>query len=195
MPWLIQVPKSGLMTLGYDVCHDPKSKGASWGALVATMDLKKGNNQFFSAVDRHTKDAEMSNHLATNIGKAVNQYFEVNGCLPEGILLYRDGVGDGQIPYVAENELDVIKNTLKAIYSKAGSPDDFVVPFAYIVVTKRLNTRIFFNERNPEPGTCVDDIITLPERYVLLFCSNSSKFFIQFIKIHFNFVYIATISI
>lgn len=158
------------MTIGYDVCHDPKSKGASWGALVATMDLKKKNNQFFSAVDRHTKDSEMSNHLATNIGKAVKQYMEINGALPEGILLYRDGVGDGQIPYVVQNELNVIKETLKQIYVSSGHGEENV-PFAYIIVTKRLNTRIFFNERNPEPGTCVDDVITLPERYVIFFSS------------------------
>lgn len=53
IPWLIEVPISGLMTVGYDVCHDPKDKRASWGALVATMDLKKRNNEFFSAVNRH----------------------------------------------------------------------------------------------------------------------------------------------
>lgn len=76
------------------------------------------------------------------------------------------------------------------------------VKFTYLVVTKRINTRIFFNkvhfliqtiqinptksinrkinflfQRNPHPGTCVDDIITLPERYdffivrIFIFCT------------------------
>lgn len=40
-----------------------------------------------------------------------------------------------------------------------------------IVVTKRIHTRIFRpgmapnSEKNPPPGTIVDDVITLPERY------------------------------
>lgn len=54
LPWMIDMPLTGLMTIGYDVCHDPKDKKASWGAVVATMDLKKRNCQFFSAVNRHT---------------------------------------------------------------------------------------------------------------------------------------------
>lgn len=56
IPWMIEVPISGLMTVGYDVCHDPKDKRASWGAMVATMDLKKRNNEFFSTVNRHDKN-------------------------------------------------------------------------------------------------------------------------------------------
>lgn len=74
---------------------------------------------------------------------------------------FRDGVGDGQIRYVQENELVAIKNSLKEAYAKCGQGE---VPFLYMIVTKRINTRIFFDRKNPPPGTCVDDIITLPER-------------------------------
>lgn len=43
--------------------------------------------------------------------------------------------------------------------------------FAYIVVSKRINTRIFNktgNKRyeNPVSGTVIDDDVTLPERYI-----------------------------
>lgn len=61
LPWMIDMPLTGLMTIGYDVCHDPKDKKASWGAVVATMDLKKKNCQFFSAVNRHT-NTEVNNN-------------------------------------------------------------------------------------------------------------------------------------
>lgn len=155
------MPVSGLMTFGYDVCHDPKNKSLSWGALVATMDLKKANNQFFTAVNRHKNGEELSNYMKFNIAKAVEQFFEINQCLPERILFFRDGVGDGQLAYVNEVEVTAIKETLKAVYTKYNLPE---VPFMYIIVTKRVNTRIFFNRANPDPGTCIDDIITLPER-------------------------------
>lgn len=26
LPWIIDMPLTGLMTIGYDVCHDPKDK-------------------------------------------------------------------------------------------------------------------------------------------------------------------------
>jgi aubergine-like protein len=34
----------------------------------------------------------------------------------------------------------------------------------FIVVNKRINTRLFYDGQNPPPGTVVDDVITLPER-------------------------------
>jgi aubergine len=35
---------------------------------------------------------------------------------------------------------------------------------SFIIVSKRINTRVFHREDNPPPGTVVDDCITLPER-------------------------------
>lgn len=155
------MPVSGLMTFGYDVCHDPSDKAKSWGALVATMDLKQANSEFFTALNSHRNGEELSNHLAENVCKAVNQFGRLNGVLPERIMFFRDGVGEGQIQYVHENEVNAIKNALKTVYESMGKPE---VPFLYMIVTKRVNTRIFFDRKNPDPGTCVDDVITFPER-------------------------------
>jgi aubergine-like protein len=55
----------------------------------------------------------------------------------------------------------LIKNKLDEIYKVATAGE---VKFCYIVVNKRLNTRIFNNGNNPGSGTVVDDVITLPER-------------------------------
>jgi aubergine-like protein len=56
----------------------------------------------------------------------------------------------------------LIKNKLDEIYKAAAA--DGNVKFCYIVVNKRINTRIFNNGNNPGSGTVVDDVITLPER-------------------------------
>lgn len=160
------MPVSGLMTFGYDVCHDPADKSKSWGALVATMDLKQANSEFFTALNNHRNGEELSNHLAENVCKAVKQFQQLNGVLPERILFFRDGVGEGQIEYVFANEVVAVKNALKTVYETCGKTE---VPFLYMVVTKRVNTRIFFDRRNPDPGTCVDDVITFPERFVCSF--------------------------
>lgn len=196
LPWMIDMPLTNLMTIGYDVCHDPKDKKASWGAVVATMDLKKRNCQFFSAVNRHTNNEvqknkyesfwirffnfsfitasfdlqEMSNFLSANIAKALQKFYEINGTLPSRILFFRDGVGDGQvslisiflfcllrntnsffelltqIAYVYNQELLAIRNKMKDVYMNLGFSDD--IKFAYMIVTKKVNTRFFFNQVN-----------------------------------------------
>lgn len=156
------MPVSGLMTFGYDACHDPSDKSKSWGALVATMDLKQANSEFFTALNSHRSGEELSNHLAENVSKAVHQFQRLNGVLPERIMFFRDGVGEGQIQSVRDIEVKYIKDALKKVYEAAGKTE---VQFLYMVVTKRVNTRIFFDRRNPDPGTCVDDVITFPERY------------------------------
>ena len=44
-----------------------------------------------------------------------------------------------------------------------GSPDE--VKLAFIVVTKKINTRFFCRGENPPPGTVVDDVVTDPSKY------------------------------
>ena len=54
--------------------------------------------------------------------------------LPDRILIYRDGVGDGQISQVHDYEVEAILNALKELY---GEPPKL----ALIIVTKRIGTR------------------------------------------------------
>lgn len=55
----------GLMVIGFDVCHDSKQKGKSFGAMVAS--LNKPMSRYFSAVSHHGTGEELSNDLALNI--------------------------------------------------------------------------------------------------------------------------------
>lgn len=98
LAWLIDIPIAGLMTFGFDVCHDARDKKKSYGALVATLDLKR-SNKFFSAVSSHTNGEELTNEMVLNINKAIREYRDTHGTLPARLVFYRDGVGDGQIPY------------------------------------------------------------------------------------------------
>ncbi|XP_054282186.1 piwi-like protein Siwi [Macrosteles quadrilineatus] len=155
-PWSVQMPLGGLMTIGFDVCHDSKQKGKSFGAMVAS--LNKPMSRYFSAVSHHSTGEELSNDLALNIVKALESYKKHNGTFPSHILIYRDGVGDGQIPYVFEHEVVNIQRAISEVIGQAPK-------LAFIVVSKRINTRLFSERGNPRPGTVVDDVITLPERY------------------------------
>lgn len=169
-PWFIKLPLSGLMVVGYDASKDTKQKSQTFGALVASMDMRE-STAYFSAVSPHRDQTEMSNDLALNMTKALKQYRERHGRLPGKILFYRDGVGDGQLHHVVENEIKNLVAKLEKVYEQV----DEKLRIAVVVVNKRLNTRLFKNERNPQPGTVVDDVITLPERYDFFLVSQSVR--------------------
>ncbi|KAM8717614.1 hypothetical protein ACLKA7_004331 [Drosophila subpalustris] len=171
-PWMIQMPLNGLMTVGFDVCHSSKNKNKSYGALVATMDINT-STRYYSSVTEHMKGQELSDQMSLNMTCALKAYREHHGTLPERILFYRDGVGEGQLYQVFNTEVKFLKDQLDKIYKSAGKEEG--CRLAFIVVAKRINTRYFVNKRNPEPGTVVDDIITLPEYYDFFLVSQCVK--------------------
>lgn len=169
MPWNVDVNMTNCMFLGFDVCHDTRDRSRSYGALVATMDLKSANtdpkrpSRFFSCVTPHTNGEELSNNLPLSVIKAIKQYQEIHKKLPDRLLFYRDGVGEGQTNFVYEHELTHLRRALQEYYVEKP------VKLAFVIVSKRINTKFFVGDqrdaRNVPAGTVVDDVVTLPERY------------------------------
>lgn len=161
-PWLVSIPMKGMMTVGIDVSRDTKDKKVSWGALVASMDLTNITKEsYFSCVSRHQDQNDFTTQLAVDVIRALRAFREHNGAYPSKIVLYRDGVGDGQLEYVYHTELAEIKSKLEQVYAENSAQ----LKFVFIIVSKKVNTRIFGrDEKNPPSGTVVDTKITLPER-------------------------------
>ncbi|XP_074036820.1 piwi like RNA-mediated gene silencing protein aubergine isoform X2 [Leptinotarsa decemlineata] len=158
-PWSLNIPLSNLMVVGYDVCRDTANRGRSFAGMVASLD--RNATRYFNHVSEHRLEEELSDNFAAFLALACNKYNEVNEVYPEKILIYRDGVGDGQLPYVIEHEVENIKKKLTETLYKNND-----LKMAFVVVSKRINTRIFTDiGENPPSGTVVDDVITLPERY------------------------------
>ncbi|BFF94970.1 protein piwi [Drosophila madeirensis] len=160
-PWMIELPLSGLMTIGFDIAKSARDRRKAYGALVASMDLQR-NSTYFSTVSECSAFDVLSNNLWPMIAKALRQYQREHDKLPARILFYRDGVSAGSLKQLFEYEVKDIVEKLDTEYKRANSAPPML---AYIVVTKSCNTRFFNNGRNPPPGTVVDDIVTLPERY------------------------------
>lgn len=158
-PWLTPIPMKGTMTIGYDVSVDTVSKNTTFGALVATMDLKE-QVKFFSAVSSSQDTGGLTNDFSLNVVRALRAYQEEHKSVPEKIFIYRGGVGDGQLGYVRDIEVKAIEDKLNEVYRSLEKEYKMI----FIIVNKRINTRIFANRDNPPAGTIVDDIITLPER-------------------------------
>ncbi|XP_044315488.1 protein piwi isoform X1 [Drosophila rhopaloa] len=160
-PWMIELPLSGLMTIGFDIAKSTRDRKRAYGALVASMDLQQ-NSTYFSTVSECSAFDVLSNTLWPMIAKALRQYSREHKKLPTRIVFYRDGVSSGSLKQLFEYEVKDIVEKLDAEYKRASSEPP---QLAYIVVTKSMNARFFANGQNPPPGTVVDDVVTLPERY------------------------------
>ena len=122
------------MVIGFDTYHDSEKSGLSCGGFVAS--LNKSLTRYYSQAifqSRHEelvsglkamyqgKAAELPCHpglfpvmiCMSTIGSslyvaALKKFHEVNKTLPKKIVIYRDGVGDGQLQAVFDHELKQI---------------------------------------------------------------------------------------
>ena len=111
--------------------------------------------------------------------------------LPDRILVYRDGVGDGQLQYIHEHELPQINAYIAS--EKLRTPG-WEPTLAYTVLKKRINQRFFRtnevnsrnislllkniqngDEDNPYPGTIVDSKITRRDMFDFLLVSQKVR--------------------
>ncbi|CAG0881040.1 unnamed protein product [Cyprideis torosa] len=169
--WRVQIPVKGLMICGYDAYHDSKLKGQSVGAVVVSLDA--GCTQYYSTATYHEAREEISTKFKICMEKCLDAYHAFNGNYPEKIIVYRDGVGEGQLEIVKQYEVAAISSVM---HQKTGLPPKL----AFIVVSKRINTRLFAIDGrgtyvNPQPGTVVDDVITCPEFYDFFLVSQSVR--------------------
>jgi len=161
-----------LMVVGYDTHHDGIRKGHSVGGFVCSLNASL--SRYYSRVSFHQNHEEMSNNFAANFSHGLQAYHKFNGKLPERIVIYRDGVSEGQIEHVYDYEMVQIKEAIKKI---AGEEQ---VKLAFCIVTKRVNARFMerLDERNtgnPSPGTIIDTIVTRLERYDFYLVSQSVR--------------------
>ena len=83
---------------------------------------------------------EISDGLTQCIGQAMMAYRVSQRELPDRILVYRDGVGDGQLQYIHEHELPQINAYIanEKLHTPGWEPT-----LAYTVLKKRINQRFF----------------------------------------------------
>lgn len=160
---MIRLPIKGLMVVGFDVSHHPSDRSRSVGALVSSMDLNRSSS-FYSVTMEYRDGNEMVQNLDSYMAAALMKFKKTCDALPERIVFYRDGVGEGQMATVKAQEVDKIIANLDKIYKD----DSKELKFAYIVVNKRTNARFFKKEgprySNPGPGTVIDRVVTMEDR-------------------------------
>uniref|UniRef100_A0A4W4H4H5 Piwi domain-containing protein n=1 Tax=Electrophorus electricus TaxID=8005 RepID=A0A4W4H4H5_ELEEL len=153
--WTVSVPLKHLMVIGVDVHHDTSKKSRSVMGFVASLNSLL--TRWYSRVTFQMPNEEIINGFRVCLLAALQKYYEVNHSFPEKIVIYRDGVSDGQLKTV---ELYEIPQILKCFETFP----DYEPKLTFIVVQKRINTTLYSYFENrfgaPVPGTVLDHTVT-----------------------------------
>ncbi|KAI5088129.1 piwi-like protein 2 isoform X1 [Silurus meridionalis] len=156
--WTVNVPLKHLMVIGVDVHHDASKKTRSVMGFVASLNSLM--TKWYSRVTFQMPNEEIINGFRVCLLAALQKYYEVNHSFPEKIVIYRDGVSDGQLKAVKLYEIPQILKCFETF-------PNYEPKLAFIVVQKRINTTLFaYGEdrfSTPPPGTVLDHTVTRRE--------------------------------
>ncbi|KAG6916362.1 hypothetical protein DXG01_007198 [Tephrocybe rancida] len=164
MKWLT---KKKTMMVGIDVTHPgPGSREGtpSIAALVASVD--DSFVQFPASLRIQQSKQEMLGELDNMLVERLIAYERKNGKLPERVLVFRDGVSEGQFDTVLKDELPQILDAFKK-FETQGRKSKYRPQLSIIICGKRHHARFFptdsqYADRNgnTRPGTVVDKGVT-----------------------------------
>ncbi|KAI0395207.1 ribonuclease H-like domain-containing protein [Xylariaceae sp. FL0594] len=154
------------MVVGIDVTHPSStsdSAAPSVAGMVATVD--SGLGQWPGILRAQSAREEMVTDLQMMLESRLHLWKAKNKTYPKNILVYRDGVSDGQYAKVVLVELTRLKAACQKLYPQ----DGLQMPrMTLVVVGKRHNTRFYPVEGkgkqdkngNTVPGLVVDQTVT-----------------------------------
>ncbi|XP_059057844.1 piwi-like protein Ago3 [Achroia grisella] len=165
--WNIAIPYKTAMIIGIDSYHDASRKKRSVCSFVASYN--QSMTHWYSKAVFQESGQEIVDSLKSCLVDALKHYLRSNGKFPDRIIIYRDGVGDGQLKQIKQYEIpqmEICFTNMDVTYKPT---------LTYVVVQKRINTRIFMKAgsgfENPHPGTVVDHSITRRDWYDFLIVS------------------------
>ena len=146
-----EVKKRKLMIIGVDSSH---IKGKRTGvAMVSTVNISFSNFYNKETIIKEEKKEQLQFCVSGFIEEALAQYKKINGKLPGGIIIYRQGVSFQQKDFL-ENEV----NSIKKVCEKNN------ILYYYILVNTKTTYKFFEKNQNqfsnPGEGLLVLDGVT-----------------------------------
>ncbi|KAF8412728.1 hypothetical protein HHK36_000697 [Tetracentron sinense] len=162
-----------VMFIGADVNH-PGARNTtcpSIAAVVATINWPAAN-KYASRIRPQDHGAEKIQNFGEMCLELLNTYARLNKVKPEKIVVFRDGVSDGQFEMVLNEELADLKRAIES--------DEYSPTITLIVAQKRHLTRLFPDPKdgqgdkngNVMPGTVVDTTIVHHYEFDFYLCSH-----------------------
>ena len=157
------------IVFGIDVTHpspDSASNAPSIAGLVASIDSFYA--QWPASIRTQEGRKEMVSSLTDMIVERMRVYLAKNKKLPDQILVYRDGVSEGQYETVLREEYPCFVKACEILYKTAPKPK-----IAIVIVGKRHHTRFYPTDEkgmdnktgNPKNGTVVDRGVTMERHW------------------------------
>ncbi|MBZ3881129.1 Piwi-like protein 3 [Sciurus carolinensis] len=157
------------MFVGIDCFHDIVNRRKSIAGFVASTDEEL--TKWYSHCIFQEPGEELVDGLKNCLKGALSSWFRNVPHAPQSIVVYRDGVGDGQLQALLDHEVPQLVS-----YLDQGTHS---IKLTFIVVKKRINTRFFVDKtsgfENPYPGTVIDMVLTREQWYDFYIVSQSSK--------------------
>ncbi|KAF7403817.1 hypothetical protein HZH68_006611 [Vespula germanica] len=164
--------------IGADVTHpSPDSKNIpSIAAVAASCDRTAFRYKIEIRLQQPRQ--EIISDFADIVRILLRYYYKCTGIQPKKIIIYRDGVSEGQLTQVLHHELTALKHAFRSL-----SKDDSYHPsVTFLVVQKRHHIRFFPTDRrntddrnfNVQAGTIVDTHITHPSHIDFYLVSHAS---------------------
>jgi hypothetical protein len=155
------------MVVGIDVTHPApgsSSNAPSVASIIASVDQWLA--QWPADLRIQTGREEMVSDLEGLCKSRLRLWMAKHKVYPENVLIYRDGVSEGQYNLVLEQELPALRKACEELYP-ATSTKQGLPRVTIIIVGKRHNTRFYSTRRedadrssNPQNGTVVDRGVT-----------------------------------
>lgn len=161
-----------VMFIGADVNH-PAARNTSCPSIAAVVGTVNwpAANRYAARVSPQAHRCEKIKNFGTMCLNLVHTYDQLNKVRPRRIIVFRDGVSEGQFEMVLTEELLDLKNS---IYD-----GDYQPTITVVVAQKRHQTRLFVENRNDmgasgnvPPGTVVDTKIVHPHDFDFYLCSH-----------------------
>lgn len=140
------------MVVGMDVHHDAQVNRSVVGF---SSSLDSEFLRYYHAVRFQSRpNEEIIPYMQEFMNEALNAFKQRNNnTLPGLIIIFRDGVGDSQIPEVKDREYSEVMQAIRQF-------TNYEPAIIYTVVNKRVNTKFFTSDlRNAPAGSCIRDSI------------------------------------
>ena len=169
-----QLFREPVIFMGATVTHPPAgdNKKPSIAALVSSMDAHPAAYSAVVRIQQARRDVISS--MSSMVKDSLVSFYRKTGFKPHRVVMYRDGVSEGQFQTVLQHELLAIRQACMEL------EEDYRPGITFIVVQKRHHTRLFCSDHrdqsgragNVPAGTTVDANITHPTENDFYLCSH-----------------------
>ncbi|KRX12878.1 putative protein tag-76, partial [Trichinella nelsoni] len=173
--------KNNALVIGVDVVHPSAVEThlpsiASVGIIhfIVVGNVDANVTKFHASVKIQPAKQELITGFIEQFSDRLLEYVDVNGTTPKNIIVYRDGVSEGQFMQVLEEELPALRRACKSFAS------NYQPLITFIVVQKRHHARFVCcheaaargRGKNIPAGTVIDRVVTSPNEYDFFLCSH-----------------------